>query len=100
MNRMAGASRSRNSFTAQAEPVSGVYPPLHTLSNIFASARIRLAAASTCVAMVAVAPLQMAATHSSMADHGLDVGVTTHLAADDVGNMPDLAADPDLEPGG
>src|ERR1700720_1923093 len=33
-----------------------------------------------------------------MADHGLDGGATSHLAADDLGNPAGLAADPDLEP--
>ena len=49
------------------------------------------------VDMVAVAPQEMVATHPMMADHGFDVGMTTHLAANGLGNMPDLAADPDLE---
>jgi hypothetical protein len=39
--------------------------------------------------MVAVAPLEMVATHPMMANQGLDVGMTTHLAADGLGNMPD-----------
>jgi hypothetical protein len=49
---------------------------------------------------VAVASLDMVATHPTMADHGLDGGTTTHFAADGVGNIPDLAADPDPEPVG
>src|SRR5262245_65146526 len=44
----------------------------------------------------------MVATHPmivlEMADHGFDGGTTAHLAADGLGNTPDLAADPDLEP--
>ena len=33
-----------------------------------------------------------------MADDGLDSGSASHLAADRLGDAPDLAADPDFEP--
>ncbi len=33
-----------------------------------------------------------------VADDGFDGGATAHLAADGLGDTPDLAADPDLEP--
>src|SRR5262249_134605 len=33
-----------------------------------------------------------------MADDGFDGGAPAHLAADGLGDTPDLAADPDLEP--
>jgi hypothetical protein len=33
-----------------------------------------------------------------MADHGLDGSSATHLAADGLGDTPDLSGDPDLEP--
>ena len=53
---------------------------------------------------VAVAALEMVATHSvvvlEMADHRLDGGTTPHLAADGFGDAANLAADPDLEPVG
>jgi hypothetical protein len=43
-----------------------------------------------------VATLEMVATHPmvvlEMADHGLDGGTSAHLAADGLGNTPDLAA--------
>jgi hypothetical protein len=44
----------------------------------------------------------MVATHAVVvfekADHGLDGSSATHLAADGLGDTPDLARDPDLEP--
>src|ERR1700722_10522433 len=44
----------------------------------------------------------MVATHAvvvlEMADHGLDGRSATHLASDGLGDTPDLAGDPDLEP--
>ncbi|KRR01952.1 hypothetical protein CQ10_41300 [Bradyrhizobium valentinum] len=53
---------------------------------------------------VAVAALEMVATHSvvvlEMADHRLDSGTTPHLAVDGFGDAANLAADPDLEPVG
>jgi len=33
-----------------------------------------------------------------VADDGFDGGATAHLTADGLGDTPDLAADPDLEP--
>jgi hypothetical protein len=49
---------------------------------------------------VAVAILEMVATHPMIADHGLFGGTTAPLEADGLRNTPDLAADPDLEPVG
>ena len=56
------------------------------------------------VGAVAVAALEMVATHSvvvlEMADHRFDGGATPHLAADGFGDTAHLAADPDLKPVG
>ena len=50
---------------------------------------------------VAVAALEMVAVHAvivlEVADHGFDGGAPSHLAANGLGDAPDLAADPDLE---
>ena len=52
------------------------------------------------VDVVAAATLEVVAVHAvivlEVADHGFDGGATTHLAANGLGDAPDLAADPDL----
>ena len=57
-----------------------------------------------CVTAVAIATLEIVATHPvivfEVADHGLDGGSASHLATDGFGDTADLAADPDPEPVG
>src|SRR6266567_613700 len=51
---------------------------------------------------VAIAALEIVATHAvialQVANDGFDGGATAHLAANGLGDTPDLAGDPDLEP--
>jgi hypothetical protein len=51
---------------------------------------------------VAIAAREIVAAHAvillEVADDGFDGGASAHLAADGLGDTPDLAADPDLEP--
>src|SRR5262249_5519908 len=51
---------------------------------------------------VAIAAREIVAAHAvillEVADNGFDGGATAHLTADGLGDTPDLAADPDLEP--